>query len=40
MKWWQRQNFDRMYNASMFDVFVNNKSMGGSRYSEKVPLKE
>ena len=38
MKWWRRTDFQYVFNATALDVFVNEKALGGVRYTEKVPL--
>lgn len=38
MKWWKRKKFQYLYNATTLDVFVNEKAVGGTRYTEKLDL--
>jgi hypothetical protein len=38
MKWWKRKKFQYLYNTTTMDVFVNEKAVGGVRYTEKLDL--
>ena len=38
MHWWKKSHFTRLFNSSVFDVFVNELAVGGTRYSEKMDL--